>query len=258
MKYKIIKPDQVTNLARALLDGGKPAWSDFELEVGSGTLLAEQILYAIAGGINKQRSLIDEKGLPRENLDAIAFEIIHKGRPSDGDMFGDPRFWTRFALVYLFEVIKWRFPGKGTKGFNLENVGVGSARRQTENYAYKLWIRGDISQLRDQKDPYKLGRFGDVDFWTSHIHRQGFANCRDVAAELIRFQYPPELKGQPRLLPGNEDPSKGKIGIRTLVKRIRRLWATVEYALLAADEIRAILQELSKGLSLADGKSIYS
>lgn len=246
-------------LAREILEGSTPNFTQYEQELGKGTALGDTVLADLARRITKEKRAIEKRDDPRESLDAVAFEIVHTGLPFDADMLGDSRFWTRFALVFLFDVIRWRFPGKGEKGFNLENLGIGrSERKQAENFLYKLWVRGELSRTSDSKDPYQLGRWGSIDFWTSHIHRQGFANCRAIATELIKFQYPPQLKGKPRLLPGEEDLTKGKIGVRTLVKRVRRLWATVEYTLLQSDEVKAIINELSKGLTAADGKSVHA
>jgi len=259
MKYKILEHGVAVQLAMDLLEGKQPNFAKHDQEVGAGPVLVDSLLATIANAVMKQRAKVDKNNWPKETLDAIAFEIIHKTLPPDYDMLADDRFWSRFALVYLFDLIKWRFPGKAPKGFNLENVGIGSSRtKRSENYLFKLWVRGELSRLVGDADPYKLGRHGSVDFWTSHIHRQGFPACRQVAVELIRFQYPPEKQGQPRLFQGQEDVANGKVGVRTLVKRIRRLWATVEYTLLQADEVKGIIRELSKGLKAGDGKSVYS
>jgi hypothetical protein len=257
MKYKIIELQKASELVQKLLEGATPSFAEHEVELGRGPICDDRILADIARQIVKQQRTIEKQKEPREALDAIAFEIIHRGVPNDADMVGDGRFWVRFALVFLFDVIKWRFPGKDDKGFNLENLGIGrSQRKQAENYLYKLWARGEISYAPDARDPYNAGRRGSIDFWTSHIHRQGFTNCRAVARELIRFQYPPDLRGEPRLLPGEEDVAQGKVGVRTLVKRIRRLWATVEYTLLEPDEVRATIRELARGLTSPDGKRV--
>lgn len=259
MKYKILDQNAATRLARELLDGKHPTFADDEQEVGIGTSFSDKILTAIAKAIAKQRDVIEKNNWNKESLDAVAFEIVHKSLPFDPDMLADEGFWTRFALVYVFDLIRWRFPGRGPKGFNLENVGIAPGKsKRSENYLFKLWVRGELSRTPGDKDEYRLGRYGSIDFWTSHIHRQGFPACRQMAVELIRFQYPPERKGQPRLFHGEEDVPNGKIGVRTLVKRIRRLWATVEYTLLKSDELRALITELSKGLKAADGKSVYS
>jgi hypothetical protein len=257
MKYKIIDTAIAGELARAKLRGEPVDFSEHEKEVGKGAPLSDAVLAAIAKDIDKLKRSIEKKKGDREELDRQAFELVHRKLPNAPDVLGDSRFWIRFALVYLFDVIVWRFPGKSTSGFNLENLGLGaSMRKRGENYPYKLWVRGELSRKEKGADPYKFGRFGGIDFWTSHIHRQGFAKSRAIATELIQFQYPVELKGRPRLWPGEEDAAKAKRGIRTLVKRIRRLWATVEYTLLDAKEIQKLLRELSRGLRGPDGKPV--
>ena len=256
MKYKIIDMQMAGELARSKLSGESVDFEKHEQEVGSGQSLLDSVLVAIAQDINKMRKEIEKEKGDRTELDRIAFEVVHRKLPNDPDMLGDSRFWGRFALVFLFDAIVWRFPGKKA-GFNLENLGLSvSVGRRRENYLYKLWMRGELSRQEKNGDSYRLGRFGDIDFWTSHIHRQGFSNCRSIAMELIQYQYPPAQKGVPRLFHGEEDPASGKFGVRTLVKRVRRLWATVEYALLESAEIQALLKELSKGLKGPDGKSV--
>ncbi len=254
MKYKIIDMDKAPEIAREKLAGKTGSFAEHEREIGTGSPLSETVLTSIATDIRKHMKAIEKRGEDREDLDALAFDIIHKKLPPDPDMLGDGRFWARFALVFLFDVVVWRFPGKGAAGFNIENLGIGkSVRRQAENYLYKLWVRGELCRIEKAKDPYQLGRLGSIDFWTSHIHRQSFSNCRNVALEIIRFQYPPKLKGRPYLLPSVEDVAAKKRGIRTLVKRVRRVWATVEYTLLESNEIQELLKDLSKGLTVANG-----
>jgi hypothetical protein len=257
MIYKILDPSEVAALAAAAIRGEKVDFSAHEVEAGAGVQYKESALSSIAGKLRHLKRKTDKQRKDRENFDSEAFEILHSNLPFDVDALSDGRFWTRFALVYLLDVITWRFPGRGSKGFNTENLGLGtSARKQAENYLYKLWVRGEIATSSGGKDPYKLGRAGSIDFWTSHIHRQGFASCRTVAGELLRFQYPPELKGKPKLLPGEEDVAHGRIGVRTLVKRLRRTWATVELSLLDAKQASALLKDLSHGLTDSNGKPI--
>ena len=254
MRYKILNFQAAKDIARSKLEGKTANHAQYEQEVGQGTALSDTVLKDIAREILRHKQALEKQGGDREKLDALAFEIVHSKLPQDPDLLGDGRFWIRFAVVFLFDVIAWRFPGKGATGFNLENLGIGaSTRKQAENYLYKLWVRGELSRRPTEKDPYKLGRFGSIDFWTSHIHRQGFASCRNVALELIRFQYPPEFGGRPRLLPGEEDVAKGKYGVRTLVKRLRRLWATLEYTLLESSEIQQVIKDLSQGLTVSNG-----
>jgi len=258
MKYKIIEHQAAKEIAAALIRRESIDFSEYEKEVGKGAPLAESVLQGIAGQLAKVRKTLEKSKRPPEDLDREGFEIVHRGIPDDADMLGDSRFWNRFALVYLCEHIVWRFPGKG-KGFNIENLGIGASQRsRAENYAYKLWIRGDLSMASKGKDPYRAGRYGGVDFWTSHIHRQGFTKCRKFASELIQFQFPPQLNGKGRLWEGVEDAASNKIGVRTLVKRIRRMWASIEFTLLDGTEVQMLLKELSKGLKGADGKSVFA
>jgi hypothetical protein len=227
--------------------------------VGQGQPLADTILQDIANKVNAIRKVLDKKKMDREELDREAFEVIHRGLPQDPDILGDMRFWARFATLFLFDVVVWRFPGRGEGGFNIENLGLSSsARGQAGNYVYNLWIRGELSRVARARDPYRLGRVGTIDFWTSHVHRQGFSKSRDFAREFIQFQYPEEMKGRPRLWAGEENKGTGRFGVRTLVKRVRRMWATIEYGLLESAEHQKLLREMARGLKGADGKSVLT
>jgi hypothetical protein len=257
MKYKIVDNQVAQQIASTLLAGESVDFAQYDQEIGKGSSLSESALKGLAEEIRRLKKNMEKKKGNREELDRQAFELIHRRMPNDPDMLGDIRFWVRFALVHLFDVITWRFPGKGGGGFNLENLGVSSSTRgRLENYPYKLWVRGELSRASKGKDPYRLGRYGKVDFWTSHIHRQGFTKCRSIASEFIQFQYPDKLKGKPRLWEGEEEPATAKFGIRTLVKRIKRMWATVEYTLLDPAEAQRLLKELSRGLKGPDGKPV--
>src|SRR5258708_14877840 len=215
MRYKIIDMQIASDLARSKLAGESVECSKHEQEIGSGQPLSDAVLLAIAQDIKRIRKSIEKSEGDRTELDRRAFEVVHRKLPNDPDILGDSRFWGRFALVFLFDTIVWRFPGKKA-GFNLENLGLSSSiGRRRENYLYKLWMRGELSRQEKGGDPYRLGRFGDIDFWTSHVHRQGFSNCRSIAMEFIRYQYPSAQKGVPRLFHGEEESASGEFGVST-------------------------------------------
>jgi hypothetical protein len=258
MRYKIIDNHAAQEVAALLHEGKAPEFAKFEHDAGKGAAFADSTLAKLAQDIRKIKDELDRTKRSREELDRRAFELVHRALPYDPDMLGDIRFWVRFALVHLYDVIAWRFPGR--KGeFNFENLGISSSsRKRLENYPYKLWVRGEVSKASKGKDPYRAGRYGTIDFWTSHIHRQGFSKCRSIANEFIQYQYPDKLKGRPRFWEGEEEAKTGKVGIRTLVKRIKRMWATIEYTLLDTTEAQKLIKELSKGLKGPDGKPVSS
>lgn len=256
MRYRVLSKQGIDLARSALMERKKvPDLSAYETTAGSGEILADSVLDTLAARIRKaQMGLAKTKASP-EDLDRECFDMVHKDLPRDEMLLGDTDFWTRFAITRLAEVIYWRFPGR-EGGINLDNFGLG---KRKECWPYKLWVRGELSYDERGSDKYAMGRSGGVDIWTSHVHRQNFMTIQPMFRSVFAFQYPKELKGKPLLFEGEEDPKKkGVTGFRTLIKRLRENWASVEYACLNEKEANALVRIHSKGLHRADDKSVLS
>ena len=254
MRYRVLSKEGIDAAREALSQRTPvPDLSECEITAGAGEFLDEEVLKTLAGKIRKIQAEVSKSKLGFEELDRRSFDIIHEVIPRDETLLlADMGFWTRFAIVYLEEIIHARFPGRKGKT-NLDNFGLGSRK---ECWPYKLWVRGEISYDEKASDKYRLGRFGGVDMWTSHVHRQNFMNIRPIFRGVLTFQYPAELKGAPLLFEGEEDEEKGgRPGLRTLIKRLRENWACVEYTMLSDAEAKALVRIHSKGLFKSDGKS---
>jgi hypothetical protein len=251
MRYRIITGRGMDAAREALKERKEiPDLSQHEAVVGSGDLLEESVLSGLADRIRKLQGQVSKAKDPPEELDRLSFDEVHSTIPSDELLCADGQFWARFAVVHLSDVIRKRFPGRKGKT-NLDNFGLGSRR---ECWPYKLWVRGHLACDEDAKDRYALGRLGGVEFWTSHVHRQNFMAVPHVFCAVMRFQYPPRLKGKPFLFEGEENPEKGGYpGIRTLIKRLKENWATVEYLLLDEPAAEDLLALHGKGLRRPDG-----
>lgn len=251
MRYRILMHSGLEAARDALQQKTPlPDLTAHEVVIGAGDTLDEDVLGGLAQRIRKaQAQVVKDKHSPEE-LDRICFEDVHSTLPQDELLCADVRFWTRFALVHLADVIQKRFPGRRGKT-NLDNYGLGSRR---ECWPYKLWVRGHLAFEKDSSDPYAIGRLGGVEFWTSHVHRQNFMAVPQLFRAVMRMQYPPRLKGKPYLFDGEENPEKGgHPGIRTLIKRLRENWATVEYLLLDEKAVQDLLVQHSNGLRKPDG-----
>lgn len=256
MRYPVISVDR----GRALLDevtrSGRISvgFSEFQSISGAGEYLDLRGIDDLARRLETVRSKHDED---RKTFDADACEELHQSLV-DGDHLVDDGFWRWLALGPLREIVIWRFPAKvvayndGTEGVsppNPANFGIGaSARQRAECYPYKLWLRAELGRV-EEGDQYRYARRGDVDFWTSHIHRQSYTTNRRLSSGLVRFQYPDALDGKAYLHSGQENALKKRFGIRTLAKRIRRLQATYELTLMDAAEIDELISELSSDLT---------
>jgi len=139
-------------------------------------------------------------------FEAAAGPTIHALLPNEHPALADPEFWVWLTLIHGIDLVDWRYPGKR----NLQNFGIGGAG---ENFLYRLWLRAEIAHSPGANDEYELSRVGDIDFWRSHIFRQGYGEVRSFARALVEFQFPEKRGRKARL----------KIdGIRALAKQLKR------------------------------------
>ena len=155
------------------------------------------------------------------DFEAAASEEVHKCLPAHPAL-ADAEFWIWLALTHCEEVVERRYAGSQ----NAKNFGVGGAG---ENLLYRLWLRAEIAYDADAKDHYVLSRFGDIDFWRSHIFRQGYGDVRGFARALLEFQFPAKGKRKPRLK---------IIEIRALAKHLKRARSNLMFEVMT--EARAV------------------
>jgi len=258
VSYKILTPEGIEVIRPLLLSKSKIG--DLHASsaiIGRGDLVDEIGLKELAGKVRALQSGLEKSGEPLEDLDRLCFPLVHEFMDGVSDAAGDPRFWIWFATSHLADVIYKRFPPRKTKtnptgNMNLDNFGIG---KRGECWPYKLWVRGELSKNEScPSNPYELGTLGSIDLWTSHVHRQQFMSVRPFFRSVMNLQYPKKLKGKPLLWEGQEQ--SGKPGFRTLIKRLRENWASVEYVFLSDSDAERLVIEHSKGLYLSDGKVI--
>lgn len=162
-------------------------------------------------------------------FEATAAAIVHKTIPADAPMLADPEFWVWLSVIHFSDLIEWRY-GSNPSGAHLANYGIGAAG---ENFMYRLWLRGELGRDESRKDEYALTTRGDIDFWRSHLFRQGYANARVFARALIEFQYPDASPSKPRLKLAE---------IREVVKRLRRLRANLVFEVLDGEGSHKLLE----------------
>lgn len=165
----------------------------------------------------------------RNEFEGQAARLVHSMIPAEPAMLSDPEFWLWLSVVHFSDLVEWRYgsPAGGTK---LANYGVGA---RNENLLFRLWLRAELTLDETAQDRYHLVHAGQIDFYRSHLFRQGYANARNFARALLRFQYPGADKTSPNL----------KIEqIRTLVKRLRRLRSNLFLEILPEEECRAVIE----------------
>ncbi|TPL03742.1 MULTISPECIES: DUF6339 family protein [unclassified Mesorhizobium] len=150
------------------------------------------------------------------DFEAAATAHVHKILPAHPAL-ANPEFWTWLAVIHCKNVIDRRYG----EDRDPKNFGVGAA---TENLLYRLWLRAELSVDDNLTDKYDLARRGDIDFWRSHLFRQGYGNCRTFARALISFQFPSNANDKPRL----------KIAqIRALAKQLKRARTNLMFELMS-------------------------
>lgn len=206
--------------ARQSDDGPDEDWETLGAEVAA----ALETLMADSGGKGSE-----VKG---SVFEAAAGPLIHSILP-EHPALADPEFWVWLTLTHCRQVVDWRYPGKR----NLKNFGVGGAG---ENLIYRLWLRAEIVHMPDAKDGYKLARFGDIDFWRSHIFRQGYGEVRPFARALVEFQFPAKKGRKSRL----------KIDdIRALAKQLKRARSNLMFEVMSEDRAAQFIESEWKRLS---------
>ncbi|CAN7487381.1 DUF6339 family protein [Variovorax paradoxus] len=172
----------------------------------------------------------------RNVFEGKAARIVHAAVPSDSEMLSDPEFWIWLAVVCFPELVEWRY-GNPEGGTKLANYGVGS---RTENLLYRLWLRAELTLDDQHEDRYHLAEAGQIDFYRSHLFRQGYANARNFARALLRYQYPSKDVAAPRLK---------ILQIRDLVKRLCRMRSNLFLEILPEEECRAVIVAEAKVLA---------
>lgn len=251
MKFKTLSNEGALDLLGKLKSDPHHPAEDCETAAGAGEPLGDDLPHRL----RKELSDLFADAADDKTYDARACVVVHEMLPRDEELLSNDSFWRWIALGPLREVVLRRFGATkvwdeegDSPSIHPQNFGVGSsARQRAECYPYKLWLRAELAFV-DEGDSYRYARRGDVDFWTSHVHRQSYTTNRALCSALIRYQFPDQLEGKPRLHSGMEDPGKGKLGVRTLAKRIRALQATYELTLLSEPELDELIAEQAKGL----------
>lgn len=203
---------------------------------GFGTELVQSFVPKLRTDLESLRAQwpngIKSKADPNANLfEAKAARVVHGIVPPDAEMLADPEFWIWLAVVHCPDVVEWRYRYRKTNSeAQLANYGIGS---KTENLLYRLWLRAELVLDDGKKDRYHLCDAGQIDFYRSHLFRQGYANARNFARALLKFQYPHADLSEPNLK---------TIAIRDLVKRLRRMRSNLFLEILPEDECRAVIE----------------
>ncbi len=169
-----------------------------------------------------------------DRFEAEACVRIHRFLPFDPAL-ADPEFWIWMAVGPGVDLIRRRYSGSGRgKGKVPDYLNFTSGNAQ-ETLFFRLWIRADFTfDENNSDDPYELARYGDIDFWRSHVFRQSCTESDPLLSAFIRFQHPNGPNGKTRLSQGE---------IRELVKYMRRAATNVMVEVLDEHEAMKFVEE---------------
>lgn len=238
MRYPIITAGDAARYLLAKREGRAPEIESIVQYRGSGDDLDQWFIKPLREGLERlcaklPKGLASKTDPAANTFEAKASRLVHVSIPSNAEMLVDPDFWVWLAVVHFPEVVEWRYryQNRKTESFaQLDNYGIGS---RSDNLIYRLWLRAELVLDAEAKDRYHLSDAGQIDFYRSHLFRQGYANARNFSRALIRYQYPNKDLAEPRLKT-NE--------IRELVKRLRRMRSNLFLEILAEDDCRAVIE----------------
>lgn len=201
---------------------------------GEGADLDQTFVGELLADLSSLKSKYGADGMKSQKnanqFEADAARAIHERVKVPAEMLADADFWLWLAVVHFGDIVEWRY-GNPENGTGVANYGIGA---RSENFMYRLWLRADLVFDEHGGDRYHLCRRGQIDFYRSHLFRQGYANARNFARALLRFQYPHDDTTAPHLKVDQ---------IRELVKRLRRLRANLFLEILDEQECRKVIED---------------
>ncbi len=183
--------------------------------------------------------------LTANTFDKDACAILHRILELPNNLVASDGFWRWLAVEKFPDIIEARHVNlsRGTLA-HPGNYGINAS--VTRNRVAILWFRAEMVYDSDSADPYHLAKQpGHTDFWESGIIRPRYAWCRNLARQLVKFQYRDPTSDRAYLHSTSPD------GVRELYKRLRRLHAIVSYEFLSDEELQRLLADASSNLKRA-------
>ena len=110
--------------------------------------------------------------------------------------------------------------------------------RINQGFLSAMWLRAEITYDEGQKDPYYLTQaVTDGDFWWSHVIRQNYAGCRNMAKAFVKFVAENNIpRGNTKVI-GND-------GFRDLQPELRRRFATIAFEAMDQDSAYVFIDKV--------------
>lgn len=234
MKYPILSAADATAYL-ASKRSGTPLDLDLMVKTrGDGPDLPQDFVAVLTADMEAIKARFPEGMKSQKNANAFeaqAARAIHQRVTADLTILADADFWLWLAAAHFSDIVEWRY-GNPEGGTGLANYGVGA---RTENLLYRLWLRAELVLDEQADDRYHLCARGQIDFYRSHLFRQGYANAREFAKALLKYQYRDTKEvTQPHLKVSQ---------IRELVKRLRRMRTNLFMEILDESECLKVIEE---------------
>ncbi|MEI6761938.1 MAG: DUF6339 family protein [Betaproteobacteria bacterium] len=231
MRYPCIKASDAANFLTSKRNGA-PADSELFVKTkGDGADFDDSFIEELRAAFVTLKAQWPD-GLKNDaqanKFEGAAARLMHSLVPQDTEVLSDPEYWIWLAVVCFPDVVEWRY-GSKPAGTKPANYGIGS---RLENLLFRLWLRAELVLDEQHEDRYHLVDAGQLDFYRSHLYRQGYANVRTFARALLLFQYPK----------ADSVPNLKILQIRELVKRLKRLRSNLFLEILPEEECRAIIE----------------
>lgn len=247
MKYPILERNQALQILEARRHNIDIDEDRFVGTRGDGTDFDGTFIQKLRDKLEKIRSRYPAKLRSRDpeggRFESEACSVVHATIPSHlAAALADVDFWRYLTVIHFHSLVEWRHGAEGAQT-NPNNYGIGNTKR---NLLYRMWMRAEVSLDVGAPDPYHLAKHGDKDLWESHIIAVRTGNARALVRSLMRFLYPPKLKGKCCL---NIDE------VRELAKHLTRLRANVFLELYDEERaFRLISREKDKACAAAVAK----
>lgn len=238
MKFPILSIDG----ARDCLDKKRRdvSWSatPYVKYIGNGEELDQVGISKLLTKLKELRSRLPDP-LPKirgKDFEAPACALVHENLNLNSVAASSREFWLWLTFGAaggeFADIVDWRF----SAGSRIDDVNYGITTRAGtwEGLFARLWWRGSIGYDPDSENPYEIAKRGDIDIWRSHIIRQEYGRCANVARALVKYQYPSS----------DDDTATLKIAeLRELAKRLRIIDASMSYEMLDESQINALIGE---------------
>lgn len=215
--------------------------------MGEGVRFAEQNADSLADALFALQQEFEVSALPShqgKDFEGRASVIVHQRLRLEPVVAASREFWLWLTFVAakgaFRELVEWRFGARSE--IAEENYGLTTRAGIWEGLFARLWWRGNTGYDATDDPPYRVAAKGDIDLWRSHVIRQEYGRSRAVARTLVDFQYP-------------DGSAKGRLKVKELrevVKRLRRVQASMSFELLAETDVRTLIEQYVEGIRESD------